>query len=136
MFLSNIEVGVFGEIVGSTPLHCPSSSPEAYDFPPMFLSCFIGKKVSVHKIRQKKCAKESYQGKLCCKLGRKAAKKGYYCNLRKKVDDESRKTIKFRKTVIRKCSLHSSCFRSCCEVSLRKRRNSEKRSAKQKNRKN
>ncbi|XP_028394710.1 frizzled-7-like [Dendronephthya gigantea] len=90
-----------------------------------------GKKVSVHKIRKKKCAKESHDGKLCCKLGRRAAKKGYYCNLRKKDDNESRKTIRFRKLVIRKCSLHSSCFRSCCEVSLRKRR-SNKRNAKRK----
>ena len=85
-----------------------------------------GKRISAHKLRQKRCAKESEEAKLCCKLGRRAAKKGYLCNLRNKVDEDSRKAIKFRKTVIRKCSRHSSCFRSCCEVFQRKRRNSKR----------
>ncbi len=98
----------------------------------MFLT---GKKISVHKIRQKKCTKESDGAKLCCKLGRRAAKKGYFCNLRNKVEDDVRKAIRFRKTVIRKCSRFSSCFRSCCEVFQRKRRSS-KRDAKQKKGKN
>lgn len=76
-----------------------------------------GKKTASQKLRQQKpCSSASGHGKLCCRLGRRAAKKGFYCNLKRKENTETRKSIKFRKTVIRKCSKYSSCFHSCCEA--------------------